>query len=458
MKRNFRYYLALFVAQFTAFGLKLFGKKATNMPGLCAINICPDFLARMHTPEKVLGITGTNGKTTVSNMIEDVLEDCGYDFICNKKGSNVDTGVISAFLANSTFFGKPKKKLAILELDERSAPKIFPQVKPEMILCTNIFRDSYRRNAHAEFIMDILNKYTSKDTKLILNSDDLISGSLCPQNERVYFGINKMEGETNDMKNIVCDVRSCPVCGEKLTWDFIRYHHIGQAKCEACGHKNPKANYKIVSIDIENMKIHVEMQGAECEFPLLNSNLINIYNELSAIAFLGEFGLTTEQIKASLQKMRISETRYSEEIVKDKKIIMHIAKGQNPVACSRACENVRSYPGKKSVMLLMDDFPLYSTIQNVAWFYDTDFEFLNDPDVVQIVMAGRNHWDVYVRILMAGVPEEKIVHMDDPVKAAGEMNVQDSESIWVLHDIYNFSNQEASEVKARIKEKIQNLN
>lgn len=46
-----------------------------------------------------------------------------------------------------------------------------------------------------------------------------------------------------------------------------------------------------------------------------------------------------------------------------------------------------------------------------AWFYDTDFEFLNDPSIVQVVIAGARHHDTYVRTLLAGVPAEKIVHM-----------------------------------------------
>lgn len=123
----------------------------------------------MPKPKKIIGITGTNGKTTVSNMIEDVLEDNGIEFMCNRSGTNVATGVASTLIANSHFFGKPKCDLAVFELDERSAPNIYPYMQPDIVLCTNIFRDSYKRNAHAEFILDILNKEIPKGTKLVLN-------------------------------------------------------------------------------------------------------------------------------------------------------------------------------------------------------------------------------------------------------------------------------------------------
>ena len=172
MKRNLRFYFALMFARGTALVLKLIGRKGTSMPGSWAIILCPDFIGHMPKPEKIIGITGTNGKTTVANMIEDVLEDNGIDFICNRSGTNVHTGIASTLIANSRFFGKPKHKLAVFEMDERSAPNFFPYMQPDILLCTNIFRDSYKRNAHAEFILDVLNREIPKGTRLVLNADE----------------------------------------------------------------------------------------------------------------------------------------------------------------------------------------------------------------------------------------------------------------------------------------------
>ena len=159
MKRSPRFYFALLFAKATARVMKLIGRKGTSMPGSWAIILCPDFLGRMPRPKTIIGITGTNGKTTVSNLVEDILTQCGYEFTCNRSGSNVATGVASSLIANSTLLGKPKNDLAVFELDERSAPRILPFIKPDLLLCTNIFRDSYKRNAHVEFILDILNTY-----------------------------------------------------------------------------------------------------------------------------------------------------------------------------------------------------------------------------------------------------------------------------------------------------------
>ena len=75
MKKNFRFYVALWGAKAGTILLKLLRRNATFFPGKFAITVCPDFIARIDKPKTVIAVTGTNGKTTVCNMIEDVLKD-----------------------------------------------------------------------------------------------------------------------------------------------------------------------------------------------------------------------------------------------------------------------------------------------------------------------------------------------------------------------------------------------
>ena len=142
-KKTFRFYTALWVAKGVSFILKLTGRNATSLPGKIAIRICPDFLGRLEKPKTIIGVTGTNGKTTVCNIINDILTANKFDFINNKYGSNIDRGVATTLIQGSTMLGKAKKDLAVLEIDERSTRKIFPYVTPTYLVCTNIFRDSF---------------------------------------------------------------------------------------------------------------------------------------------------------------------------------------------------------------------------------------------------------------------------------------------------------------------------
>lgn len=451
MKRSLKFFFALFAAKLSVFCLRLVGRKGTNLPGGIAIFLCKDFLGRIPRPETIVGITGTNGKTTVANMVEDVLEGEGYDFVCNRTGSNVDTGVASALIANSTLLGRPKKRLAVFELDERSANLTMSYIKPDLLLVTNIFRDSYKRNAHPEFIVDILDRYVPDSTRLVLNADDLMCSSLKPGSPRGYFSIDPQPEEPPASENIVQDVRACPQCGAMLNWAPRRYHHIGRASCPGCGLASPQGDCRVLDLDEADML--VRMGEDEVRLPLSNHSMINVYNSLAAAALLYAFGLAPEKISRGMAHTAISASRYLEEEVCGRKVILHLAKGQNPVACSRAFQNIRDYPGKKAAILFLDDyFDAMHTVENISWLYDADFEFLADGSVTQVVAAGARHWDVYLRLLMAGAEEGRLAHLPETGKAAEALRLGDADAVFILYDVYTIGL--ANRTKELVKELI----
>lgn len=123
-QKPLRFFFALFCGKITIKLLTLMKKNATNFPGSVMLSLCPDFLKYLEKPEKIIAVTGTNGKTTVSNMLLDILTDNGYDCTNNNFGGNVDTGITTALVKDSTLTGKARKKFCTLEIDERSALRI----------------------------------------------------------------------------------------------------------------------------------------------------------------------------------------------------------------------------------------------------------------------------------------------------------------------------------------------
>lgn len=316
MKKTIKFYIALWGAKIGMQLLKLLRRNASFFPGKFALSICPDFMTRIDKPKTIIAVTGTNGKTTVCNMIEDVLKDNSYNFVDNKLGSNVNSGIATTFIKGSNFMGKTKKDIAVLEVDERSSNKVYPYITPTYLVCTNLFRDSMLRNAHTEFISEILTKYIPKETKLILNGDDLISSNIAPTNQRVYFGIDRLDTDTDKCINIVNDIAICPKCNSKLNYDFVRYNHIGRAHCSNCDFGSPKIDYEVTNINLTEKKMTMNVDGNEEQYDLITDNIINIYNMVAVIALLRQFGLTAEQVNNSLKKQKIVETRYAEETIK----------------------------------------------------------------------------------------------------------------------------------------------
>ena len=108
-KKTFKFYIALYIAKIASWLLKLLKRNATYFPGKIALRICPDFMGMLEKPKTIIGVTGTNGKTTTCNMINDILEQNGFDFMNNKYGSNIDGGIATTLIQNSTFSGNLKK-------------------------------------------------------------------------------------------------------------------------------------------------------------------------------------------------------------------------------------------------------------------------------------------------------------------------------------------------------------
>ncbi len=97
-------------------------------------------------------------------------------------------GIASSLVQGVTLGQKVKGRYKqYSEVDERSSPKVYPYIKPNYLICTNLIRDSLRRNAHPEFIFNIINLICQKKQKLILNADDLISSSLGAENEKKFI-------------------------------------------------------------------------------------------------------------------------------------------------------------------------------------------------------------------------------------------------------------------------------
>lgn len=449
MKKGIRFYFAFYLAKLSIIALKIIRRDATQFPGKLAITLCPDFLNKIGKPKTIIAVTGTNGKTTVCNMIENCLKENNYDFIDNQLGSNTNSGIASTFIKGAKLSGKQKKDLAVFEIDERSSIRVYPYVKPTYLICTNLFRDSLMRNAHTEFISNMLTNNIPKETKLILNGDDLIVSNLAPENDRVYFGINRIETDTDKCENIARDIIVCPKCNSKLEYDFVRYNHIGRAHCSKCDFKSPEINYELIKLNLENKTMLIKHDETEEEYDLINNNIINIYNMLATITLLKELGLTKEQINPVLKKQKIVDTRYSKQEVKNIEVVTQLSKGMNPIACSRAFDYVRKESGNKAVFVLLDDLhDAANGSENTAWHYDTDYEFLRDDSIKQILTAGARYLDTKVRLQMADVDMSKVICQRDEISLVEKLNLEGIDKVFILHDLY------AIDLKNQIKDKV----
>ena len=429
-----RFYFALWAAKLSIVALKITKHNGTNFPGVLALKLCPDFLKYADKPKKIIAITGTNGKTTVSNMLLDMLTMDGKHVLNNKMGSNINSGIASSLIYGANLFGKCKYEIGLFEVDERSALRVYPYMKPEYMLITNLSRDSIMRNGHPEYIADILTKYIPKETKLVLNADDLISCRVAPENPRVYFGIGKMDTDLKKCINLINDLQICPECHNRLEYEYLRYNHIGKAYCPVCGFKAPAYDYAGENVNVADMTIDVKDAEGTGHYKLLNESVFNIYNVVSAVALLREMGYSHAQIEGFFDKLNIVGSRYDEEKIGSRTLYRLLAKEKNAFATTRVFDYIGGLPGDKEIILMnscQGDMKHWS--ENTCWLYDCDFEFLNHDNIKNIILCGPRRFDHKLRLLLASVPEEKLSFAEKETDAPDKLKLFENDNIYVLY-------------------------
>ncbi len=449
--KKIRFLIALIMAKLARFLLKCLGRNATYLPGEVALKISKDFLGHLTLPETVICVTGTNGKTTVSNLLTSILTKNGYSVTNNSFGSNVQAGVAAALLADSSIFGKSKKDIAVLEVDERSSLLVYPYIKPDYLVVNNIMRDSIKRNAHTGFISYIISSALPEKTKLVLNGDDLITSTLAPQCKgRIYFGLDAEKPEISE-KPFLSDIVYCPDCGALLNSEYLRYNHIGRMYCPSCGKKSPERDYLCTEIDRENSKFTVSLKGKEHTFNLINDNIVNIFNFTGAIAILSEIGLDIQQIEKGFSESEIVKSRFDTMKAGNLDVTFIMAKGQNPIACARCFSYAASVP-KENKLLLIDIDDLHDNIgesESTCWLYDCDFSYLAHDSISGIIFTGPRCRDMLLRAVLAGVNKEKIILEPDVTKAVSRIDTEKYSDVFVLYELYR--QPDADKMKIQIK-------
>lgn len=154
---------------------RLRGSGGSAFPGLVMEKADPHFMARALAPLPygVVLVSGTNGKTTTTRMVVELLRSQGLKVFTNPTGSNFTRGVVAALLGAMPLNGRLDADVAVLELDEAHATHFVRTVKPRAALLLNVMRDQLDRFGEIDYTASLLHKVARATTgTVVLNADD----------------------------------------------------------------------------------------------------------------------------------------------------------------------------------------------------------------------------------------------------------------------------------------------
>lgn len=252
---------------------------------------------------KIIGVTGTNGKTTVSHYIKHLLEahgekcgiigtlGCFYGDVF--VGTEYTTPICEDFFYELHKISETGIKYCVVEVSSQalSQKRTFP-VKFFLGILTNIGRDHLDYHGNIENYINAKKTLFSMCDKALINIDDLYS------------------------------YKFCSICNETYTFSL----------------KNPSADYFARNINMcgDGIEYLFSCQCRELSFCLQGMGEMTVYNSLIGAAALDICGFSGEATKGAITNLPVIKGRM--EKITDGKITAYVDFAHTP----EALENVLS--------------------------------------------------------------------------------------------------------------------
>ena len=348
------------------------------LPGLVIEKIDPKFIQRTlkDLPQGVVIISGTNGKTTTTKIVVELLESVGLRVFTNRTGSNFSRGVAAALLDEVNLRGKLEADIAVLELDEAWAVKFVQMVRPRFSLLLNVMRDQLDRFGEIDNTASLLQKIAEATTDaVVLNRDDprIFKISKHIQAKKVFFGT------TDELLKLM------------PTDDNLKY---GAAIA------NQSVNVDVLLKKISGQEATLRIDNKEAAVNLKLTGVYNLLNAAAATALARQITgpEVTDTILSALENIKPAFGRGETIFLNGTPIELILVK--NPSGFRLALLSFAK--NSSATMIAVNDN--FADGRDVSWFWDVDFSSLKKVAMISGVRA----YDMALRLQYDEVAVEKI--------------------------------------------------
>lgn len=347
---------------------RLRGGSGSAFPGLVVEKIDPSFLARTldRLPHGVVVVSGTNGKTTTTKMVVELLRGQGLKVFTNRSGSNFTRGVVASLLGEIGISGRLDADIAVVELDEAHAVHFVRAVKPQHALLLNVMRDQLDRFGEIDTTAALLRSIAAATVEgVVLNREDsrvaAIADSLADQEVR-YFGLAPK-------------LRSHFPSDDDLHSATAALSDEAQTDSPADQPQDSELEADVVLTDLLTQGGTFRIGGEEVTTDLSVNGAYNTYNAAAALALVRMVmgrGLDSAALLQSLTEVSPAFGRGESLTVAGQPLDLVLVK--NPSGFRLGLSSF-SADGVATMIAINDD---YADGRDMSWLWDVSFESLAD--------------------------------------------------------------------------------
>jgi UDP-N-acetylmuramyl tripeptide synthase len=352
------------------------------VPGRIVLAIAPDFLERAvsRLPRGLVFVSGSNGKSTTTNMLSGILRAHGLDVFTNPSGGNLPQGIAAAMLADIPWDGYIRGDVGVVEVDEAYGVALAKLLKPRAVLLLNVQIDQLNRFYEPGRVAQMLRSVgESARDLLVVNRDD------------------------DSVRHIAADLVGT---GRGIvTFDvlpaLIEASPHGLANVSetdlAADAKVPNARVRVTSLGTRDAVIEVDGSPITVELPARGIHYaVDAAGAVAtAVALLGD-GFRPESAVAAMSNLRTVYGRGETIEVGGHRIEIIMMK--NPPSLQLNLDYL-SEPPEQLFMAVDEGTP------DPSWIYDTDLSSLSRVDV----LSGTKAWQLATRFAYARLPIGEVI-------------------------------------------------
>ena len=353
-------------------------------------------------PQGVVIVSATNGKTTTTAMAARILAPTRR-LAWNNSGANLASGVTSSLVSSGD------ADLGLLEVDEFALPEVARRVRPRVVSLGNLFRDQLDRYGELEHVAERWREAISAlpgSTTLVVNADDPLVADLADGRDgALRFGVDDPRLARPALQH-AADSKYCVRCGSPYVYNAAYVGHLGDYRCDVCGHARPALDVAARAIELHGLEASsfdlVTPAGTRrVRLPL--PGLYNVYNALAAASVSVALDTPLDEVVAGLAGFSAAFGRFERIAAGNRRILLLLIK--NPAGANEAVRTLEEGGVPRTLVVALND--AIADGRDVSWIWDVDFEPLLER-AERIVATGDRAAELALRFTYAGFPEDRL--------------------------------------------------